>query len=112
MKLQREIREMNEFRIDFEEFMRDFDMEMDYQANYASYENSYSLAYQEILKEDINRRSDNDIFARSEFKLPTFSQIGLRDLSIIDEIGRITDNSDFSVPLVVFNTHQLEAFSY
>jgi hypothetical protein len=30
----------------------------------------------------------------------------------IEKIGRIVDNSDFSMPLVVFNSQQLEAYSY
>ena len=42
-----------------------------------------------MLSERINRRSDNDIFSRSEFKMPTFHQIGVKDLSVIDEIGKI-----------------------
>lgn len=87
--------------------MRDFDLEMDFQANQANFETSYKSAYQELLSERINRRSDNDIFSRSEFKMPTFSHVGLKDISIIDQIGKVNDNSDFSVPLVVFNTHQL-----
>jgi hypothetical protein len=58
-----------------------------------------------MLQEKINRRSDNDIFSRSEFIMPTFQQAGLKDLNYIDEIGKITDNSDFSMPLVVFNTY-------
>ena len=31
---------------------------------------------------------------------------------MVDQLGKIVDNSDFSMPLVVFNTQQLEAFSY
>ena len=44
--------------------------------------------------------------------MPTFSQAGTKDISILDEIGKIVDNSDFSMPLVVFNSNQLQAFSY
>ena len=36
--------------------------------------------------------------------MPTFSHIGETDKKIIDKIGKIVDNSDFSMPLVVFNT--------
>ena len=77
---------------------------MDYLANKASFEDGYKKEYQEMLSEKINRRSDNDIFSRSEFKMPSFHQIGTKDLSVIDEIGKIVDNSDFSMPLTVFNT--------
>ena len=64
--------------------MRDFDLEMDCQANTASFENTYKADYAEIMQDQINRRSDHDIFARSEFKMPTFSQIGKKDIDIID----------------------------
>jgi hypothetical protein len=57
-----------------------------------------------MLTDRINKRSDNDIFSRSAFKLPTFHRIGSKDAGIIDEIGKIVDNSDFSIPLVVFNS--------
>ena len=85
---------------------------MDYLANKASFEDGYKTQYQELLSEKINRRSDNDIISRSEFKMPTFSHVGEKDLDSIDLIGKIVDNSDFSMPLVVFNTQQLEAFSF
>jgi len=73
-------------------------------ANKASFEEGYKAQYQELLQDKINRRSDNDIFARSEFKMPSFHQIGEKDLDAINQIGKIVDNSDFSMPLVVFNT--------
>jgi hypothetical protein len=78
-------------------------MEMDYLANKASFEEGLRSEYEVMLTERINRRSDNDIFARSEFKMPTFSHIGEKDINALDMIGKIVDNSDFSIPLVVFN---------
>ena len=112
MKLQKEINTLGEFKSDFADFLTDFDLEMDFLANKASYEDGYKQQYQELLQEKINRRSDNDIFSRSEFKMPSFCQIGEKDMSVIDQIGKVVDNSDFSMPLVVFNTQQLQAFSY
>jgi len=38
MKLQKEINLMDEFKSDFNDFINDFDVEMDYLANMASYE--------------------------------------------------------------------------
>jgi len=105
IKLQKELDLLDEFKEDFDKFIDDFDLEMDYQANQASFENTYKQSYIEMLQEKINRRSDNDIFSRSEFIMPTFQQAGLKDLNYIDEIGKITDNSDFSMPLAVFNTY-------
>ena len=105
MKLQKELDTLDEFKTDFNDFIADFDLEMDFQANQANYEESYKAQYQELLHDKINKRSDNDIFSRSEFKMPTFSQAGTKDIGIIDQIGKIVDNSDFSMPLVVFNTN-------
>jgi len=34
------------------------------------------------------------------------------ELENIDQLGKITDNSDFSMPLVAFNTYQLQVFNY
>ena len=104
MKLQKEINHLSEFNNEIMDFINDFDTEMDFLANKASYENGFKLEFQELLTERVNKRSDNDIFSRSEFKMPSFSQIGEKDISIIDQIGKIVDNSDFSMPLVVFNT--------
>lgn len=36
--------------------------------------------------------------------MPSFHKIGSKDIEILDEIGKIVDNSDFSMPLVVFNS--------
>lgn len=112
MKLQKEISLVDEFKNDFTDFIQYYDLEMDYLANKASYENGFKTEFQELMTERINRRSDNDIFSRSQFKMPSFSQMGENDISMIDQIGRIVDNSDFSMPLVVFNTQQLQAFSF
>jgi len=52
-----------------------------------------------------------NFFAVSEYKYPTFSCLQA-EVDSIDEIGKITDNSDFSMPLVAFNSYQLQAFNY
>ena len=52
-----------------------------------------------------------NFFAVSEFKFPNFNCIK-DEIEVIDNIGKVTDNSDFSMPLVAFNTHQLGAFHY
>lgn len=44
------------------------------------------------------------MFGRSQFIMPTFHQVGSIDFEVIDSIGKIVDNSDFSIPLVLFNT--------
>lgn len=72
IKLQKELDLLDQFKEDFDKFIDDFDLEMDYQANQASFENTYKQSYIEMLQEKINRRSDNDIFSRSEFIMPTF----------------------------------------
>jgi len=45
-----------------------------------------------------------NFFAVSEFKYPNFNCL-TDEIALIDKIGKVTDNSDFSVPLVAFNTH-------
>ena len=45
-----------------------------------------------------------NFFAVSEFKYPTFNCMQ-EEVDLIDTIGKITDNSDFSMPLVTFNSH-------
>ena len=52
-----------------------------------------------------------NFFAVSEFKYPTFNCMQ-DEIDMIDTIGKVTDNSDFSMPLVTFNTHQLAAYHY
>ena len=93
-----------EYKADFDDFILDFDIEMDFLANQANFENGYKTEYKELLTDRINRRSDNDIFSRSAFKMPSFHRIGQKDMEVIDHIGKIVDNSDFSMPLVVFNS--------
>jgi hypothetical protein len=47
----------------------------------------------------------------SEFKFPTFNCLQ-KEVEVVDEIGKITDVSDFSMPLVTFNSYKLAAFNY
>ena len=104
MKLQKEIDLIEEFKSELDDYILDFDLEMDYLANQANFESTYKAQYQELLTDNINKKSEGDIFSRSEFKMPNFCQIGQIDINFIDEIGKIVDNSDFSMPLVVFNS--------
>ena len=41
IKLQKELNLLDEFRSDFSDFIKDFDLEMDYLANKASFEDGY-----------------------------------------------------------------------
>ena len=45
-----------------------------------------------------------NFFAVSEYKYPSFSCLET-EIESIDQIGNIIDNSDFSMPLVAFNTY-------
>ena len=102
MKTERDLHELKSFSLDFQEFFTDFDSEMDYLANKASLDGQV-LELQSIQKE---LKRDTQFFKSSEFKMPTFSFIN-NELELIDGIGKITNNSDFSMPLVTFNTHTL-----
>ena len=44
--------------------------------------------------------------------MPSFSHLGEKDLSCIDLIGKIVENSDFSMPIVAFNTATFKALCY
>ena len=45
-----------------------------------------------------------NFFAVSEFKFPSFTCLQ-SEVDVVDTIAKITDNSDFSMPLVAFNTY-------
>lgn len=72
------------------------------------------LANKALLDEEIQKlqflekelKKSTQFFKASEFKYPTFSFIN-QEFELIDGLGKITDNSDFSMPLVAFNTHTL-----
>lgn len=96
---------MQEFKTDFEDFVKDFDIEMDFLANKATFETGYKAEYGELVREGVNRRSDGDVFLRSDFRPPSFCQVGAKDIGVVDQIGKIVDNSDFSQPLALFDTY-------
>jgi hypothetical protein len=45
LKLQKEINMLEEFKTDFNDFIQDFDIEMDFLANKSSYEDGYKSQY-------------------------------------------------------------------
>ena len=80
---------------------------MDYLANKASLDGQL----QELQFIEKELKKGTQFFKSSEFKFPTFGYIAT-DLELIDNIGKITNNSDFSMPLVAFNTHTLQVFNF
>ena len=105
MKLERESKDLKEFSKDFDDFFAEFDTEMDFMANRCQFD----YFWQEFKQLEQTMKRATNFFAVSEFKFPNFSCL-TSELDIIDSIGKITDNSDFSVPLVVFNSHKLAAY--
>ena len=99
--------ELEKFRLDFKDFFEEFDKEMDYLANKASFDN-YKQEMNEIESEI---KKPSQFFMCSSFKYPTFGHVQA-DTDWVANLGRITDNSDFSMPLVAFNTYSLELFNY
>jgi len=86
----------------------DFDLEMDFMANRANFD----YYWQEFKQLESKMKKATNFFAVSEFKPPKFESMA-SEIEIVDEIGKITDNSDFSMPLVVFNTYNLKyVFNY
>jgi hypothetical protein len=51
-------------------------------------------------------KKSTNFFAVSEYKFANFDSMQ-SEIDQIDQIGKIRDNSDFSMPLVVFNTYNL-----
>ena len=47
--------------------MKDFDVEMDYLANKASFEQGHKGKFNDLIS------SDNELFSTSDFKMPSFS---------------------------------------
>ena len=76
---------------------------MDFMANRANFD----YYWQEFKQLESKMKKSTNFFAVSEFKFPKFESMA-REIDVIDEIGKITDNSDFSMPLVVFNSFNLK----
>lgn len=53
-------------------------------------------------------KKSTNFFAVSEFKYPHFDHMQ-SEIEQIDTIGSITDNCDFGMPLVIFNTYNLSS---
>lgn len=99
---------MKEYVKEFDDFLLDFDQEMDFMANRANFD----YYWQEFKQLESKMKKATNFFAVSEFKPPKFESMA-SEIETIDQIGKITDNSDFSMPLVVFNTYNLKyIFNY
>ena len=107
MKMERDVNEIKNYSTDFQEFFTDFDDEMDFLANKASLDGQI----QELQFLEKELKKGTQFFKSSDFVTPTFSYIN-NELELIDGLGKITDNSDFSMPLVTFNTHTLQVYNY
>lgn len=83
--------------------MGDFDLEMDFMANRATFD----YYWQEFKQLETKMKKTTSYFAVSEFKFPSFHSLET-ELESVDQIGHVIDNSDFSMPLVVFNTYNLK----
>lgn len=108
IKLERESQDLKDYVKEFDDFLLDFDLEMDFMANRANFD----YYWQEFKQLESKMKKATNFFAVSEFKPPKFESMA-SEIEIVDEIGKITDNSDFSMPLVVFNTYNLKyVFNY
>ena len=100
MKLERESKDLKNFSKDFDDFFAEFDTEMDFQANNAQFDYYWT----EFKQLETTMKKATNFFAVSEFKFPNFNCLP-SEVELINEIGKVTDNSDFSMPLTTFNTH-------
>lgn len=73
---------------------------------------NFDYYWQEFKQLEKTINKSTNFFAVSEYKLPTFLSMQ-SEVELLDSIGKISDNSDFSMPLVVFNTYDLQnCFNY
>ena len=100
MKLERETKDLQDFSKEFDDFFADFDTEMDFMANRCQFDYFWT----EFKQLEQTMKKATNFFAVSEFKFPNFNCLK-DEIDLIDQIGKVTDNSDFSMPLVAFNTH-------
>jgi hypothetical protein len=107
MKLERDLKELKSFSTELFEFISEFDNEMDIMANKAALDGY--LADLQIMEADIKKGVN--FFKVSSFREPTFNFLN-HELELIDQMGKVTDTSDFSMPLVAFNTYHLEIYNY
>lgn len=108
IKLERESHNLKDYVKEFDDFLLDFDQEMDFMANRANFD----YYWQEFKQLESKMKKATNFFAVSEFKPPKFESMA-SEIEAVDQIGKITDNSDFSMPLVVFNTYNLKyVFNY
>ena len=73
---------------------------MDFIANRAQFD----YYWQEFKQLETTMKKATNFFAVSEFKYPSFDCMK-SEVEQVDLIGKITDNSDFSMPIVAFNTY-------
>lgn len=107
MKVERDLQGLRAFAGDFAEFFADFDSEMDHLANKASLDGQM----QELQCLERELKKGSSFFKSSLFKFPSFSFLP-SDLELVDSLGRVTNNADFPMPIVAFNTHTLQVFNY
>ena len=107
MKTQKDLTDLKGFATEYVDFALDFDQEMDFQANKASYD-GYSA---EMVRLETDLKKKTYFLRASEYKHSTFEALN-SEIDTIDRIGMIRDNSDFSTPLCTFDTFQLQAFEY
>jgi len=106
-KTQKDLVEVQALASEFYEFFNDFDQEMDFLANKASFDNF--AADVKALEKEIAKKTY--FFRASQYKAPSFEFLS-SELDTIDAIGAIRDNSDFSMPLCAFNTYQLQVYEF
>ena len=91
---------MDEFKSEFDLFYKEFDMEMDFHANRAE--------FMKLLKgyEDLSKLSNKKPFflEAAKFSLPRFETVK-SDLEDLLSIGKVSDTSPHSMPMVVLNTY-------
>lgn len=71
MKLQRESTDLKDYVKEFDDFMLDFDLEMDFMANRANFD----YYWQEFKQLEAKMKKSTNFFAVSQFKFPSFKNL-------------------------------------
>ena len=98
---------IKEVESDIYTFSKEFDLEMEHQANKAGYE-MVRMRFEELRE---NQERKTYFLRNSKFVPPTF-EIVSSDLEDIMDIGRVVDNCEYSEPLTIMNTYSFELLEY
>lgn len=92
---------------DFDSYLKDFDIDMDFLANQADY-NRINKEFESIKE---NQYFKPYFLRGAKFSMPRFETVK-EDISELMSLGKILDTTEYQTPLVTVNTFNLEVFQF